>query len=219
MESEEDIINNAINSYNESNYESSLENYNKIIELNPDSKEAYYNKGIVLQKMNNYKESLEAFSKSLEFDSDFIPSLLGKALSLFSLNPNENVLEIYDKIISLDEKNCDAYINKSTVLLELGKFNEAIDCINKIENIIKNDEIENKNELINKINFIKGNIEHQRGDINKAIELYNLILEKDNNDEQVLTNKGICLLEQNNLEEANKCFDIVLKNIKLKYKL
>ena len=49
MESEEDILNNAINSYNQGDYESSLENYNKIIEFNPDSKEAYYNKGIVLQ--------------------------------------------------------------------------------------------------------------------------------------------------------------------------
>ena len=66
-----------------------------------------------------------------------------------------------------------------------------------------------------KINFIKGNIIHQQGDINKAIELYNLIIEKDEFNEQSLTNKGICLLEQNHLNEAEKCFDTVLQKVKI----
>ena len=56
MESEEDLINNALNSYSQGDYSSSLVYYDKIIELNPDSKEALYNKGIVLQKMIKYQE-------------------------------------------------------------------------------------------------------------------------------------------------------------------
>ena len=66
-----------------------------------------------------------------------------------------------------------------------------------------------------KINFIKGNIKHQQDDINKSIELFNLIIEKDEFNEQSLTNKGICLLEQNHLNEAEKCFDTVLQKIKI----
>ena len=65
MDSEEELLNNAIESYNSKNYESALENYNKFIELNPDYKEVYYNKGVTLQKLSKYEESLEAFSQSL----------------------------------------------------------------------------------------------------------------------------------------------------------
>ena len=210
MNSEEELINSAINSYNSGNYETSLINYNKITELYPDSKEAYYNKGIVLQKMNKYQESLESFGKSLEIENDFIPSLLGKALSLSIMNDKDNSLKIYDQIISLDEKNWDAYINKATILSELKKYDEALDCLDKLEKINLNEEIDNNEQSINIfnlekkdiINFIKGNILHQKGELNKAVELYNVILGADNNknNEQVLINKGICLLELNKLD-------------------
>ena len=212
MDSDEELLNSAINAYNSKDYTTSLEKYNKLIELYPDSKEAYYNKGIVLQKLSEYPESLEAFNKSLEIDNDFIPSLLGKGLSLSYSDNKENALTVFDKIISLEEKNFDAYLNKENTLFELKRYNgynEALECINKIENLIINDEIENKEQIINKINFIKGNIEHQKGDLNKAIELYNIILEKDKINEQAMLNKGICLLEQNNLDEAIKQFSIL----------
>ena len=209
MDSDEELLNSAINAYNSKDYTTSLEKYNKLIELYPDSKEAYYNKGIVLQKLSEYPESLKAFNKSLEIDNDFIPSLLGKGLSLSYSDDKENALKVFDKIISLEEKNFDAYLNKANTLFELKRYNDALECINKIENLIINEEIENKEQIINKFNFIKGNIEHQKGDLNKAIELYNIILEKDKINEQAMLNKGICLLEQNNLDEAIKQFSIL----------
>ena len=86
MDSEEELINNAIESNNSQNYYSALENYNKFIELNPDYKEVHYNKGVTLQKIYKYEESLEAFSKSIELDNNFIHSLLIKSLSLYLLN-------------------------------------------------------------------------------------------------------------------------------------
>ena len=159
MDFDEELLNEAIESFNSKNYEAALEIYNKFIESFPDYKEAYYNK-------------------------------FGKALSLSLLNEKEKALEIYDKILWLEEKNCEAYINKATILSELERYDEAKECINKIENLILNDDIENKEKIVNKLNFIKGNIEHQKGDVNKAIELYNKILEKGEFDEQVLTNKG-----------------------------
>ena len=66
MDSEEELINNAIESNNSQNYYSALENYNKFIELNPDYKEVHYNKGVTFQKLSKYEESLEAFSKPFE---------------------------------------------------------------------------------------------------------------------------------------------------------
>ena len=214
MDFDEELLNEAIESFNSKNYEAALEIYNKFIESFPDYKEAYYNKGVALQKLNKHKESLESFSKSLDLDIDFIPSLFGKALSLSLLNEKEKALEIYDKILWLEEKNCEAYINKATILSELERYDAAKECINKIENLILNGDIENKEKIVNKIKFIKGNIEHQKGDVNKAIELYNKILEKGEFDEQVLTNKGICLLEQNQINEAKICFDLVLEKNK-----
>ena len=214
MESEEDILNEAIKSFNEGNYDTSVKNYSKFLELHPESKEAFYNKGIALQKLSRYKESLECFSKSFDLDSNFIPALLGKALSLSLLNEKEKAIEIYEQIISLEGKNLDAYINKATNLLDLGKFEEAENCIKKLENILENEDIENKEEIIDNIKFIKANIFQQKGEYNKSIELYNELLEKNNEDEKVLINKGICLLKLNNLGEANNCFDIILQKNK-----
>ena len=61
MESEEDILNEAIKSFNEGNYDTSVKNYSKFLELHPESKEAFYNKGITLQKLSRYKDSLDCF--------------------------------------------------------------------------------------------------------------------------------------------------------------
>ena len=210
MESEEDYINEAIKSFNEGNYDSSLQNYSKFLELHPDSKEALYNQGIVLQKLSRHQESIDSFNKSLDLDNNFIPSLLGKALSLSLLNEKDSANQIYEQIISLDPKNSDAYINKANNLNELGKNVEAEICLNTLENIIKNEEAENKQEIEDKIRFIKGNIYQQKEEYEKSIELYNQILDKNNN-ENILINKGICLLKLNKLNEANDCFDILLK--------
>ena len=80
--------------------------------------------------------------------------------------------KIYEQIISLEGKNLDAYINKATNLLDLGKFEEAENCIKKLENILEKENIENKEEIINNIKFIKANIFQQKGEYNKSIELY-----------------------------------------------
>ena len=72
MDSDEELLNSALNAYYSKDYTTALEKYNILIELYPDSKEAYYNKGIVLQKLREYPESLEAFSKSLEIDNEII---------------------------------------------------------------------------------------------------------------------------------------------------
>ena len=72
---DQEEMNEAIKLYKEGKYSDSLEQYNKYLEKNPDSKEAHYNKGVTLRKMNNNQEALESFNKSLDLDENFIPAL------------------------------------------------------------------------------------------------------------------------------------------------
>ena len=89
-----EIMDEAIKLHQAGQYQEALEKYDQYLQSVPDSKEALYNKGVVLRKLNRHDEALDSFNKSLELDNNFVPGLLGKALSTASLGDKEGTLPI-----------------------------------------------------------------------------------------------------------------------------
>ena len=67
--------NNAIEYFNNGNtklhlkeYQGAIKDYNKAIELNPDSEGAYYNRGLAKQNLEDYNGAIEDFTKTIEIN-------------------------------------------------------------------------------------------------------------------------------------------------------
>lgn len=66
-----------------------LEDYDKVIALNPDFTFVYYNKGNFLANQKDYRASVSNYSKAIELDPYFSEAYFGRGLSYVFLNEEE----------------------------------------------------------------------------------------------------------------------------------
>lgn len=156
-----------------SQYNESIEYYDKILKSDNKNINAYYNKGIALYNLGRYKEAIKCFDKVLELDDKNINAYNNKGNALSKLGKYEESIECYNKALELDNKNIYVYNNKGEALLSLERFEEAVECFDKalkLDN--KNiDSLKNKLMALEKLNNYK-NIISCIDDILKIHDLF-----------------------------------------------
>jgi len=92
----------AYNYYTEGRYEECISELRKLIEMNPERFDAYYNWGVALGKLNKPEEAIEKYKKALELKPDYVDALYNIA-SVYSLQKKKvEALENLKKAIELD---------------------------------------------------------------------------------------------------------------------
>ena len=156
-----------------SQYNESIEYYDKILKSDNKNINAYNNKGHALYNLGRYEEAIKCFDKVLELDDKNINAYNNKGSSLSALGRYKEAIECYNKLLELDDKNINAYYNKGIALYNLNRNEEAIECYNKalkLDN--KNiDLLKNKLEALEKLNDYK-NIISCIDDILKIHDLF-----------------------------------------------
>ena len=66
----------------------SIERYTEIIENNPESVSAYYNRGVVHANSGNYDEALIDFSSTIELDETFVDAFINRGWIFHKLSQN-----------------------------------------------------------------------------------------------------------------------------------
>ena len=69
-----------------------IERYTEIIENNPASATAYYNRGIMHANYGNYREALEDFSSTLALDETFVDAFVNRGWVFLKLNQYEKAI-------------------------------------------------------------------------------------------------------------------------------
>ena len=140
-----------------SQYNESIEYYDKILKSDNKNINAYNNKGHALYNLGRYEEAIKCFDKVLELDDKNINAYNNKGNALLKLGKYEEAIECYNKALELDNKYTYAYNGKGNALYDLGKYEEAIGCFDKalkLDN--KNiDSLKNKLECLYKLNDYK----------------------------------------------------------------
>jgi len=86
-------------------YDKSLENTNKAIEINSDNFLAFTFKGDLLGSMKNFNDALLSYEKALEINPNYIRALVGKGAMLSILEkPNESIIYL-DKALEIEPDN------------------------------------------------------------------------------------------------------------------
>ncbi len=136
------------------NYDKAIEALQKEVQKNPKSDEGYYLLGVVQGEKDNYSEMIDAFNKSLAISDKFKSqindqkkfywaNLFNKGVKNFQNGTNsqndDSAKVFFDKSINafqyavqLEPDSADTYKNLAFVYLSAGKYDEAVEPLQKL---------------------------------------------------------------------------------------
>ncbi len=217
-------------------YYEALQNYNKILEMNPKNEVALLGKGFALEYLERYEEALNAFNKALEINPEDETTLLRKESVLEHLERYEEALDTSNKALEINSKNEVALLEKGSALDHLKRYEEALDAFNKaleinpkylnalgykgciLRNLKRYDEalltLNNAIEIFPKnedILLCKGCVLGTLNRFEEALEIFNKVLEINPRNTNALSKKGAVIGDLGRFEEALEIFNKVLE--------
>jgi tetratricopeptide (TPR) repeat protein len=128
--------------YDAGQYEEALKKYEKSIELYPDNRNVYIDKGKALQALGRYDDAIGAYDKALELKPDLFWPWAYKGNVLEKLGRDEDALDAYNMAM----KNCNGlFLNefggmKGALLEKMGRIDEALETYNEIVKTYQKDQ-------------------------------------------------------------------------------
>lgn len=159
-------------------YDIAIMKFDKALEYDPSLTDAWHNKGLAFREAKKYDEALNAFNKALEINPDLFRTMISKGDTLFMQG---FLLEATDLFFSLAARGISPE--------KVEKRAEKIKVEHGIEEAVKGRSL-----------FKEGNME-------KAIEEFDLSLQKNPNDRLVWVYKGKALSQLKKYDEAIACLN------------
>jgi tetratricopeptide (TPR) repeat protein len=189
---------NGISLFNEVDYNSALNYFDKAIERNSRFLKAWIFKGLTLAALGRYEESISCYDTAIEIRSRNSWPWQNKGWSLVKLGKYDEALEALDKAIEIAPRNSNAWSIKGDSLLGLGRYEEAKACYEKAI------EIDQKNEFTWNG---KGSTLFELGLIEDALDCFNKGIELNNENADLWYNKAVGLYKQNRYDAAIQCLN------------
>ncbi|MCK4912192.1 MAG: tetratricopeptide repeat protein [Candidatus Omnitrophica bacterium] len=114
--------------YNKRNYLMAIKDFNRVIELIPESEAgtAYYYRGAIYHKQNNYYEAIDNFNKAIEIDPNNADACNDRGTVYFDVGNFKLARADWDKAIELDPQGEGAKIASKNLRLLSGKTEKKI---------------------------------------------------------------------------------------------
>ena len=159
----------AFDSQNKKKFKLARKLYEKILEIDPNIKNALFNLGTVYEELGEDKKAIKCYERVTNIDPKFIHSYNNLGLIFRKFGENEKAVNYFKKTIEINPTYVKAYNNIGMIYGELGRYKEAID--NYIISL-KHDK-ENKiavSNLISALTHFLPNISHPIVDANKDLK-------------------------------------------------
>ena len=215
-----------------SQFEMSIESFNKELSLNNSHINSLIAKGTSLCILSKKEEGILEYNKVLELEPNNTKALLNKSIALQDMNKMNEALECINKLIELDNNNYLSYLTKGNILAQNEQYEEAIEnykisfeknnnstqalfnmgtCFLNIKEYSKANKCYDDALLINPnlLEALLGKVKilEEENNFNKAIDFYNELIDKYPYDENIIYKKGLCLEKIEQYEEAIKTYD------------
>ena len=115
----------------EQKHKEAIEHYNKVIEINPQYAETYYNRGVAKSVLGKHEEAIEDYSEAIEINPQFAEAYYNRGAAKSALGQKQEAIEDYSKAIEIDPQHAQAYNNRGNAKSALGENQEAIEDYSK----------------------------------------------------------------------------------------
>ena len=183
----------AYEEYKKGNYSNSIDLLIEASQLNPNSEQAYYNRGLAYAKLKQYDSAISSFNKAIEINPNDADAYYDRGCAYGILQQYDAAISDYTRAIEIDQNYAKAYNNRGNAYSDLEKYDAAISDYNKA--------IELNPNLVNAYNnravayALSGNFKQAIIDITKYIEL-------NPNDAKTYKLRGLCYQYLGEYEKA-----------------
>ncbi len=189
-------------------YHEALACFDKVIEINPRSAEAWDSKGIALYELGRHQEALTCFDKALEINPRLAEAWYNKGKGLNISGRHQEALTCFDKALEINPRLAEAWGNKGNALDKLARHQEALACLDKVREINPR-LVEIATQAGTWID--KGVTLENLGRHQEAVACYDKALEISPSYAKAWYNKGNALNILGVLQEALTCYDRALE--------
>ncbi len=124
---------NLVQAYtNNQDTEKSVETYSKLIELDPNYTEAYYNRGTTLSCIGQYEKAIGDFDQVLHLEPDNTGALACRADMYFKTNQFTLAADDYNQLIINHKAGVEVYKNLAKAHFKLEEYPQAIAGYDKV---------------------------------------------------------------------------------------
>jgi tetratricopeptide (TPR) repeat protein len=107
-------------------WDDAINDFNKVIELDPNYGWGYIDRGVAYQNTNQWDRSIGDFSKAIEIDPDNLDAYAGRGVSYGVLGQPDKAIADLSRTIKLNPKYTKGYSNRGVTYATLGYQDKAI---------------------------------------------------------------------------------------------
>jgi tetratricopeptide (TPR) repeat protein len=123
--------NRALTNITQKQYASAREDLLKVIQIDPNYKQAYLAFGNLYYDQSEWDNALEQYQKALSLDSNFVEAIFNIGLIWEVKKEYNKALDAYNSVLRINDKYSMAYYGRALINSTLGNYGQAIDDYNK----------------------------------------------------------------------------------------
>jgi Tfp pilus assembly protein PilF len=116
-----------------------IEDYNRVIALDPLYFEAYNNLGVLYGQNELFDKAIEYFNKSVGIDPTYVDAYVNRGIAYALSGRYDSALEDFNKAVLLDQNSAEAYFNRGNLYLSIGRKDLAVSDFRKACDLGKQD--------------------------------------------------------------------------------
>jgi tetratricopeptide (TPR) repeat protein len=202
-----------------SDYEQSIEIYDKVIAINPDNIKYYEKRAEVYQKKGDYSLAINSYSIILEKDNTYINGYEKRAELLFRQKNYDSALKDCNSILAIEPKKSAAFYHCALIYMEMDNFQKARENIELAKKYNSITDLNNKiANALEKINTKESAYYERIGDdylsqnnFTEALSAFSSAIKITPNNSKLYCKRGHIYNEEGNIMLAKDDFQSVLK--------
>lgn len=131
----EELISQGMAKYENGNYSSAIEYYNKAIEYYPDNAEAHYQKGRAYTEMSDFTSAIDEYTRTVQLNPGHFKAFINRGYIYNERKEYDRAISDYKKGIELDPNSSFGYYNLGVAYFSSGNKDKAAESFRQAANL------------------------------------------------------------------------------------
>ena len=105
--------------------------YDKLVELDPNNADAYYERGDFYYETDEYNKAIADYSKAIQLNPNYADAYYNRGCAYGETSEYDKAIADYNKAIELNPNDANAYYNRGLIYGEKGDVGKAVDDLNR----------------------------------------------------------------------------------------